>query len=89
MPNAIRSQLRVAVEVVVDDRLLDPVKPEIVDYVAALQGFAIIAVLAGVALLGSSLVLLQQDTASALLLLAAAALIGLSAREKSALAVQH
>src|SRR4051812_39091142 len=56
---------------------------------AALQGFAIIAVLAGVALLASSLVLLQQDTASALLLLAAAALIGLSAPEKSALAVQH
>jgi len=56
---------------------------------AALQGFAIIAVLAGAALLASGLVLLQPSTASALLLLAAAALIGLSAREKSALAVQH
>ena len=58
---------------------------------AALQGFAIIAVLAGVALLASGLVLLQQSMASALLLLAAAALIGLArrTREKSALAVQH
>ena len=58
---------------------------------AALQGFAIIALLAGVALLASGLVLLQQSAASAMLLFAAAALIGLAMRanEKSALAVQY
>jgi hypothetical protein len=58
---------------------------------AALHGIALTAVLAGVALLVSGLVLLEQSAASALLLFAAAALIGLAKRprEKSALAVQH
>lgn len=61
----------------------------------ALHGMAIIAVLAGTALLASGLVLLEQGAASAMLLFAAAALVGLAKRpkrkirEKSALAVQH
>ncbi len=59
---------------------------------AALNGVAIIAGLAGGALLASALVLPEQNAISALLLFAAAALVGLATptvREKSALAVQH
>ncbi|MEO8301425.1 MAG: hypothetical protein ABI608_06520, partial [Rhizomicrobium sp.] len=66
---------------------------------AALNGTAIMACLAGVALLGSALVLLEQGSGSGFLLFAAAALLGLAkpgARErqiqpakKSALAIQQ
>lgn len=58
---------------------------------AALNGIAIIAVLAGLALAASGLVLLEQNAATAMLLFGAAALIGLAkpVREKSAFAIQH
>ncbi len=60
---------------------------------AALNGVAVIGVLAGVALLGSGLVLLEEGARAGYLLFCAAALVGLaqapSARKKSALAIQQ
>jgi hypothetical protein len=61
---------------------------------AALNGTAIMAFLAGVALLGSGLALIEQGAASGFLLFAAAALVGLAkpgiaSRRKSALAIQQ
>src|SRR5258708_3713501 len=56
----------------------------------ALNGIAVIPVLAGISLLASALVLLQEGATGAMLLFAAAALIGLAKRSgKSALAIQH
>ena len=57
---------------------------------SGLNGAAVIPVLAGVALLGSSLVFLEQGAREGLFLFCAAALIGLAKLSKqSAFAVQH
>jgi hypothetical protein len=60
---------------------------------AALNGLAVMPVLAGAAVLGSGLVFLEQGAKAGLFLFCAAALIGLATpsfhRKKSALAVQH
>jgi hypothetical protein len=60
---------------------------------AALNGLAVMPALAGAALLGSGLVLLEQGAKPGLFLFCAAALMGLAApsfrRKKSALAVQQ
>jgi len=58
---------------------------------AALNGTAVIACLAGLALLGSGLALLEQGAGNGFLLLCAAALVGLSkpVAKKSALAIQQ
>lgn len=60
---------------------------------AALNGTAIMAFLAGVALLGSGLALIEQGAGSGFLLFAAAALVGLAKAgtpaRKSALAIQQ
>ena len=58
---------------------------------AALNGTAAIACLAGLALLGSVLALLEQGAGNGVLLLCAAALVGLSqpVAKKSALAIQQ
>ena len=56
---------------------------------AALNGTAAIPCLAGLALLGSGLALLEQGAGNGFLLLSAAALVGLSGAKKSALAVQQ
>ena len=54
---------------------------------AALNGMAVIACLAGLALLGSGLALLEQGAGGGFLLLCAAALVGCA--QKSALAIQQ
>jgi len=56
---------------------------------ASLNGTAILACLAGLALPASGLALLEQGAGSGFLLFAAAALVGLAGTKKSALAIQQ
>jgi hypothetical protein len=56
---------------------------------AALNSTMVIPCLAGIALLGSGLALLEQGAGNGFLLLCAAALVGLAGAKKSALAIQQ